>query len=248
LPAVWAGHLLGIASPDPRAIIMAGFDYQGGGVDFGQSALRRWKLLIAATPRLSVTNMNVGAGTTTVSAMTPNAKGVPVRTEAITSTHRTVTAANYSTGLQHHARFDTDQAGRMSIIDLYAAVQDIGSDPDTAGSLTEVSVFSHGFFDGPILVNSDDSNPWGAVQPEHVDQLDGPVSNRIELLRQDCPAAWCIAEALPLPFPALVIACDMYVKAHIRAELEEQVLDLRVGRGGRQITDTMGQWPARRRA
>ena len=72
-----------------------------------------------------------------------------------------------------------------------------------------------------------------AVQPEHVDQLDGPVSDRIELLRQDCPAAWHIAEALTLPFPALVIAGDVHVKAHIRAELEEQVPDLSVGRGGR---------------
>jgi hypothetical protein len=66
---------------------------------------------------------------------------------------------------------------------------------------------------------------------QHIDQLDGPVSDRIELLRQDCPAAWHIAEALTLPFPALVIASHMYVKAHIRTELEEQVLDLRVGRG-----------------
>jgi hypothetical protein len=159
-----------MASPDPRAIIMAGFDYQGGGVDFGQFALRRRKMLIAASPRLSVTIMNVGAGTRTVSAMTPNAKGVPVRTETTTSTHSTVTAANYSTGLRHHTHFDTDQAGRMSITDLYAAVQDIGSDPDTAGSLTEVSVFSHGFFGGPILVNSVDSNPRGAARdPEDMD-------------------------------------------------------------------------------
>jgi len=81
-----------------------------------------------------------------------------------------------------------------------------------------------------------------SVQPEHIDQLDGPVSDRIELLRQDCPAAWHIAEALTLPFPALVIAGDMYVKAHIRAELEEQVLDLRIGRGGRPSLDSL---PAR---
>ena len=141
---------------------MVGFDYQGGGVDFGQFALRRRNMLIAASPRLSVTIMNVGAGTTTVSAMVPNAKGVPVRTETTTSTHSTVTAANYSTGLGHHARFDTNRAGRMSITDLYTAVQAIGADPATKGSLTEVSVFSHGFFEGPILVNSDDGNTGAA--------------------------------------------------------------------------------------
>ena len=44
------------------------------------------------------------------------------------------------------------------------------------------------------------------------------------------PLRWISVITVTLPFPALVIAGDMYVKAHIRAELEEQVPDLRVGR------------------
>src|SRR5579872_3343502 len=153
-----------MASPDPRAIIMAGFDYQGGGVDFGALALNRQKRLIAASPRISVTLLNVSAGTTTVSAMTPNAQGVLVRTVTSNATHSAVTAKNYSGGLKHGARFDTDQAGRMSITDLYAAVIAVGADKTVAGSLAEVSVFSHGFFQGPILVNSHDGNAAGAAR------------------------------------------------------------------------------------
>lgn len=145
-----------MVNPVPRAIIMAGFDYQGGGVSFAHMALNRQKRLIAANAQMSVTILDVGAGTTTVSAMTPNDKGVMVRTSASNSTHSPVTSANYSTGLGHHTRFDTDQAGRMSITDLYAAVQGVGADVTTKGSLAEVSILSHGFFLGPILVNSTD--------------------------------------------------------------------------------------------
>lgn len=183
-----------MATPDPRAILMAGFDYQGGGADFGNLAVNRQKRLITASPRISVTLMNLGAGTTSVSAMTRNAKGALVRTVTTTSTHSPVTAGNYSSGLGHHARFDTDQAGRMSITDLYAAVQDVGSDQDTAGSLTEVSVFSHGFFQGPILVNSDDSSPSrSARDPDDKDARAGKDFRRPNMLDAELAsfrAAW----------------------------------------------------------
>ena len=64
-----------MANPVPRAIIMAGFDYQGGGVSFAGLALNRQKRLLAANPRMTVTIMDVGAGTTAVSAMTKNPRG-----------------------------------------------------------------------------------------------------------------------------------------------------------------------------
>ncbi len=146
------------APQPPQAIILAGFDYQGGGVDFASIARNRRARLIAARPDITVTIMDVGAGTTAVSAVTPDASGKPVRAVSTTNTHSPVTAANYSTGLRHHTRFDTDPAGRMSITDLYAAVQSVGADADTQGTLVEVSIFSHGFWEGPLLVNSDDGN------------------------------------------------------------------------------------------
>jgi hypothetical protein len=147
-----------MATPVPQAIIVAGFDYQGGGVSFLGLAQNRRKRLLAASSQMTVTIMDVGAGTVTVSAMTKNDKGAVVRTVTTTSPNSPVTSANYSAGLGHHARFDTDQAGRMSITDLYAAVRAVGASADTKGSLTEVSVFSHGFFGGPILVNSNDNS------------------------------------------------------------------------------------------
>jgi hypothetical protein len=59
-------------------------------------------------------------------------------------------------GLRHHTRFDRDPAGRMAITDLYAAVRAIGAGAD-AGSLLEVSIFSHAFWQGALLVNSTDT-------------------------------------------------------------------------------------------
>ena len=64
-----------MANPVPRAIIMAGFDYQGGGVDFAAMAGNRQARLLAANAQLTVTIMDVGAGTKTVSAMTPDPTG-----------------------------------------------------------------------------------------------------------------------------------------------------------------------------
>lgn len=148
---------------------MAGFDYQDGGINFAQIAGNRQARLIAANPRLKVTLMDVAAGTTSVSQMTLNAKNKPVRTVTRTATHKPVTAANYSQGLSHHTTFDTDAAGRMSITDLYAAVEAIGNARSTMHSLTEVSVFSHEYWQGPILVNSLDHSATGARDPSDKD-------------------------------------------------------------------------------
>ena len=152
-----------------QAIILAGFDYQGGGVDFLGMARNRRARLLASSSQLTVTIMDVGSGITTVSAMTPNAAGALARTVTSTSTHSAVTAANYSNGLKHGTRFDQHQAGRMSITDLYAAVQAIGSNKATAGGLLEVSIFSHGYFGGAILVDSNDGSTGTARDPNDKD-------------------------------------------------------------------------------
>jgi hypothetical protein len=157
----------------PQAIILAGFDYQGGGVDFAWIARNRRARLIAAKPDITVTIMDVRAGTTSVSAVAPDAAGKPVRTVTTTTTHTAVSAANYSSGLGHHTRFDTDPAGRMSITDLYAAVQAVGANAATAGSLVEVSIFSHGFWQGALLVNSDDGRAGPERDPDDKDSRVG---------------------------------------------------------------------------
>jgi hypothetical protein len=157
-----------MATPS-QVLIMAGFDYQGGGVGFAAMARNRQARLLAANTQLTVTVMDVGAGATTVSAMTPDPAGKLVRTMTRTQSNSPVTAANYSAGLRHGTRFDKNQSGRMSITDLYAAVEAIGDSKDTAGSLVEVSVFSHGFFDGPILVDSNDASADTARDPDDKD-------------------------------------------------------------------------------
>jgi hypothetical protein len=156
-----------------QVLIMAGFDYQGGGVDFPEMARNRQARLLAANAHLTVTIMDVGAGTSTLSAMTPDATGNLVRTVTRSQPNSPVTAANYSAGLGHSTRFDKNQAGRMSITDLYAAVEAIGSSKDTAGSLVEVSILSHGFFGGPILVDSDDGSSGAARDPDDKDARAG---------------------------------------------------------------------------
>ncbi len=149
-------------------MILVGFDYQGGGVDFAGIARNRQARLVATNPGLTVTTMDVGAGTTAVSSVA-TVKGKPVRSVTTTQTHSAVSAANYSTGLGHHTLFDRSEAGRMSITDLYTAVQRVGAAKSTAGGLVEVSVFSHGWMGGPILVNSEDNRDGAERDPADKD-------------------------------------------------------------------------------
>ena len=162
-----------MAAPDPQAIIMAGFDSNFGGVNFAQIALNRQARLIAVNPRLKVTLMDVAAGTTTVSQITPDGKSKAARTVTATATHKPVTSANYS----QRGHFDTDAAGRMSITDLYAAVEAIGSAKSTIKSLMEVSVFSHGDAPGPVLVDSWDQSTTDKRDPSDKDARVGKDFN-----------------------------------------------------------------------
>lgn len=152
-----------------RAIIMAGFDYTGAGVDFALLARNRRARLIKARPDITVTILDVTAGTATVSAVERDSQGKPVRIATSRQSHRAVTAANYSSGLGEGARFDTHPEGRMSIVDLYAAVRAVGAGKATKGTLLEVSIFSHAFWEGPILVNSDDRRGNGRRDPSDKD-------------------------------------------------------------------------------
>jgi len=153
-----------------QAIILAGYDFNNGGVDFAEIAQHRQSRLVAANPDLMVTIMDVAAGTTTISAMTPGPGGKSARTVTSKATHKPVTAKNYSKGIGvEHTEFDTDTDGRMSITDLYAAVETLGSSAKTQRSLTEVSIFSHGHWNGPVLVDSYDNSKTAARDPHDKD-------------------------------------------------------------------------------
>jgi hypothetical protein len=146
------------APPTPQAIIMVAFDYQGSGAPFADCGMNRQAMLIARTPGITVTTLDVGAGTVTVSEVTTD-RGKSTRSVTTNRTHDAVTKANYSKGLSHATRMDLRIPGHMSITDLYEEVKDIGADPETAGGLVEVSIFSHSFVDGPLLVDTNDSSP-----------------------------------------------------------------------------------------
>jgi hypothetical protein len=79
-------------------------------------------------------------------------------------------------GTQNH--FKDNQPGVMSIRDIYRAILAIGK--DDPNSLIEVSIFSHAFYKGPILVNSMDDGfvlvrgmPPGVPQDERIPLPEG---------------------------------------------------------------------------
>jgi hypothetical protein len=159
-------------------VLVAGVDYEFTGVDFRQLADNRRRLLErgnTARADLRFVTMDVRAGEVEVRDVTfPGGK----RTETVTSTKpfTPVTRASYQT-TGGHTRFKPGQWSVMGITDAYRRVQDIGgADP---GTLAELSVFSHGWMGGPILVDSDDDRTTEITIPS----LSGtPITITVPLL------------------------------------------------------------------
>jgi hypothetical protein len=147
-------------------MLVSGFDYERSGVDFDAIALHRMQRLInkhasaaktakltaaqaaAIAPRFIVADVKSGK----IRKRLMDAAGAWAWTDV--ASFDPVSAANYTRipGSTRHV-FNTNQAGRMSIMDIHALVREIGrTEP---GSLGEVSFFSHGWVGGPLLVNSD---------------------------------------------------------------------------------------------
>lgn len=138
-----------------QVVLVAGVDYEFKGVDFRQLADNRRRLLDrrnTARADLRFVTMDVRAGEVEVRDITfPGGK----RTEAVTSSKpfTPVGRASYTT-VGGHTRFKPGQWTVMGMPEVYRRVQDIGA--AAPGTLTELSIFSHGWMGGPILVNSDD--------------------------------------------------------------------------------------------
>ena len=136
-------------------LLVAGVDYEFSGVDFRRLADNRRAWLDrhnTARADLRFTTMDVRSGEVEVREV---AFGTGKRVETVTSTKpfTPVTPASYQ-DVGGHRRFKPGQATVMSITDVYRRVQAIGA--ADAGTLAELSIFSHGWMGGPILVNSDD--------------------------------------------------------------------------------------------
>lgn len=147
-----------------QILLVAGVDYEFSGVDFRSLADNRRKLLDRKNTThddLRFITMDVRAGQVEVREITfPGGK----RAENVTTTtpFTAVDRTSYTTA-GGHTRFKPGQYTVMSITDVYAKVRDIGgSDP---GSLVELSIFSHGWMGGPILVNSTDDRQMEITVP-----------------------------------------------------------------------------------
>jgi hypothetical protein len=127
-----------------EAVLVAGYDYRRQGIPFRELCLSRMNFLQSRSSNRIVrfTLFDIGRGLVqTRSQSAPEWNTV--------QTYRPVTAANYSGDV-----FCRDQQGIMSITDVYSYLRSVGS--ARPGSIQEMSIFSHGYVLGPILVNSFD--------------------------------------------------------------------------------------------
>jgi hypothetical protein len=140
------------SSPSAQVILVAGFDYEQNGVSFEGICQNRKARLLKKDPSLKITLCDFESGEMRSSEVDSKGK----RSWKLVKSFTPITSANY-TSIGGRKRFNKNQAGTMSITDIYQLVQDIGKNEPS--SLVELSFFSHGWMGGPILVNSDDPNP-----------------------------------------------------------------------------------------
>ncbi|MFI5476869.1 hypothetical protein ACIA6D_42760 [Streptomyces cacaoi] len=169
-------------------ILLSGADYKGEGVTFRVLCDNRRKQLTQAgapgTP-LKFTTFDLQAGHVAVTKVTFDG-GRRVETTTSEQLFSKVTPASFETraapGRPVRRRFKNGRTGVMSITDVYEAIQKIGA--KEADTLAEFSVFSHGWEDGPILVNSDDDRTSrliirdGVVGPPREEDITVPAGMR----------------------------------------------------------------------
>src|SRR5918994_3373013 len=92
----------------------------------------------------------------------PAKKRVEKTTKLTPSPFKSISRANYDVS-GSEPRFKDGQRDTMSVLDIYRAVQKVGV--DAPNTLAELSIFSHGWLGGPILVNSDDDGMATFIGP-----------------------------------------------------------------------------------
>jgi hypothetical protein len=150
-------------------VFIAGIDYEFHGIDFRAYADNRMRRMLNANRArtdLRFQILDVRSGEVVTNEVTyPGGK----KTETVTkqTPFRALTRADFDTFTSNgetHYKFKDGRFDTMSITDVYAAVQKIGT--DAPHTLVELSFFSHGWMGGPILVNSfDDRTAQLAVPP-----------------------------------------------------------------------------------
>jgi hypothetical protein len=140
-------------------IYVAGVDYEFKGVVFRRfcdSRLRRTVAANRARRDMRFLILDVIRGEVVTTDVTfPGGRKAEATTSA--TPFRPVSRASYdaiTSGTETHYRFKPGQTDVMGIVDVYNAVRHVGA--IAPGQLRELSVFSHGWMGGPILVNSFD--------------------------------------------------------------------------------------------
>ncbi|MEU8133891.1 hypothetical protein [Streptodolium elevatio] len=161
-------------------VLVAGFDYEFTGVDFRQLCENRRKRIITANKareELRFTILDFRAGETVEIAVTYPG-GVKQEAKKQTATFRPVGRSSYHTVTAPdgttHVRFKPGQFDTLSILDMYGAVVAIGT--NAPGTLAELSVFSHAWAGGPILVNSDNDRSVVVPAPPSIGGGGGTVT------------------------------------------------------------------------
>ncbi len=148
-----------------NVVLVAGFDHEFSGAEFGQMCDRRMKLLIERNPKLKLkfTIFDVGKGT--VKTKEKDSKGKIA--ETLVKNFDAVSRSNYDMTVPKKEKVFITGANVMSMLDIYKHIQDLGkAEPE---SLIEFSIFSHGWHGGPILVNSFSGAGDKDARAEHFD-------------------------------------------------------------------------------
>jgi hypothetical protein len=147
-------------------ILVAGVDYEFKGVDFRVFCDSRVKRILARNTKkedLTFQIFDFRRGEVATHEFTyPAGKRVEKKTKLTPSPFKSISRANYDvSGIE--PRFKDGQRDTMSILDIYRAAQKVGV--DAPNTLAELSIFSHGWMGGPILVNSFDDGVVNFIIP-----------------------------------------------------------------------------------
>ncbi|WP_199522555.1 hypothetical protein [Haloferax sp. Atlit-48N] len=148
-------------------VFVTGIDYvhiDSGPTDFRAYADRRMRWLAKQHPRKKL-KFHIFDFWRGVIATRQTGKGTTVKNKDPDDTsHKKIAKGDYKVPDDGPPYFDARDKNTLSIVDVYDKIEAIGK--NDAGSLAEVSFFSHGYWEGPILVNSYKDTVFQSGRPE----------------------------------------------------------------------------------
>lgn len=166
-----------------RIILVAGVDYGFKGANFRRRCENRMKFILnrnKSKENMTFEIFDFRSGEIITHTVTFPMGKKTVRTSILRSFEKITKDKNYikipdsTGGDDHHYNFKIEQHNTMSIVDVYAAVKAIGTSSTMANSIIELSIMSHAWHGGPILVNSFDS---GSMKNPHPPPLRIPLGS-----------------------------------------------------------------------